>query len=874
MIMTIKQNNMKTKFSFKYLIPAIMAICIIALCSCSENNEVVSTNHYGYIQLKLYKQSKRTILEGSELQHLGDAKKIEISLVNNGRSIKQTLNLNSSGTNGNEFVLTAENLKLTAGQYTIVGYVIYGGYKEGSMAEILQIGTPDEGNTFTIEPNHITTHALYIESIEYGTFCATMEKLLPEIVMKKGNTPTYTNLFNYDQMDSIEFVLSRSVNGINYREEHKVKAWRNKNERYFHTDTLELQAGNYRLIHYELFNKNKKFMYAEDTDISFEIKHFEMTEQVVAVKIQENEALHDYIALKQIWDAMDGKNWSFTGDAETAGANWLFEFADGTPRPIDAWGNQPGVELNSQGRVISLNLGAFNPLGVVPAAIGQFSELQILYLGTHDEEYEGDVNDGMEGMRYNPYTLAKRGIDLRQNRLEIAKERTALRRKGHHKDLYRSKLKYGNTTTKYKYLQPYAQAAGEPANRITGIDEAIGNLSNLEILFIANTQMKELPKAISKLTNLSDIELFNLPLTDLDGSMFKDLTNLISVNISGLYKMTPEKILAALEEVCKNCVNVQLLYINDNKLTALPSNLYRMSDLRLLDAAFNKITSIKSIRPISPVQLILDFNKISEIPTDFCSVDDMELFSAVANNIQQFPAFLSNMEGGYTISEIDLTTNKMHGFQNGFKGIRVEKLSMAMNEMGKRENDTKIGEFPREFADTKSEINYLVLANNNIDTIRNAALKNFHSLQAIDCAGNNLKSIPSGFNTENLPYLSGVEFSYNQFRGFPDNILQPARMSQLLLGSQGYFRDEAQTKWVRSMTEWPAYLHEHTGLVVVDLSGNDFRSVTTFPSNLNSLDISNNPNIKMTVPASVVYRIQNGLFGLTFDEEQDITFLN
>jgi Leucine-rich repeat (LRR) protein len=76
------------------------------------------------------------------------------------------------------------------------------------------------------------------------------------------------------------------------------------------------------------------------------------------------------------------------------------------------------------------------------------------------------------------------------------------------------------------------------------------------------------------------------------------------------------------------------------------------------------------------------------------------------------------------------------------------------------------------------------------------------------------------------------------------------------------------------MTEWPAYLHEHTGLVVVDLSGNDFRSVTTFPSNLNSLDISNNPNIKMTVPASVVYRIQNGLFGLTFDEEQDITFLN
>jgi Leucine-rich repeat (LRR) protein len=299
-----------------------------------------------------------------------------------------------------------------------------------------------------------------------------------------------------------------------------------------------------------------------------------------------------------------------------------------------------------------------------------------------------------------------------------------------------------------------------------------------------------------------------------------------------------------------------------------------MSDLRLLDAAFNKITHVPSIQPIAPVQLILDFNKISEFPADFCGVDDMELFTCVANNLQQFPAFLSNMEGGYAIQEIDLTTNKMHGFQDGFKGIRVEKLTLAMNEMGKREGDKGVGEFPREFADTKSEINYLVLANNHIDTIRNAALKDFHSLQALDCAGNNLKDIPNGFNTANLPNLSGVEFSFNEFREFPENVLNVARMSQLLMGSQGYYRDEAQTKWVRSMTQWPAYLHEHPGLVLVDFSGNDFRAVTNFPSNLNSLDVSNNPNIKMTVPAIVTYLIQNGLFGFTYDEEQDITFAN
>ena len=855
----------------------LASISLFTMNSCSDEDEGnPAENPYGYIQLKLYKQASRALMEGDALNRLDEARKIELSLIHKGKSIKQSLNLYSTGgVEGSEFMLTSENLKLATGEYQIVGYVIYGAYKEGTMAEILQVGSPDENRSFSITSNHITVHPLPIECVAYGSFSAVMEKVLPEIEMTRADGYTFTDLFNYESIDSIRFVFSRNVDGINYREEHKVKAWRKKNERYFHTDTLTLQAGDYTLLRYELIDKRRKFMYAADTELAFTIRHFEFNSQVVPVEIPESEAMHDYIALRQIWESMDGKNWSFNGDSEEPGANWLFEFEDGTPRPIDAWGNQPGVELNSKGRVISLNLGAFNPLGVVPSAIGQLTELQILYLGTHDEEFVGDVNDGTGKFRYSPYALMKNGIDIREHRLDIARERTSMRRKTESSASYRSPLKFDKQVEKdYKYLSTYAQLAGEPANRITGIDEAIGKLENLEMLFIANAQIEKLPKSIGQLSKLSDLELFNLPLTELDASIFEGLTELVSVNVSGLYNMSPDKILNVLEHMCLNCPNVQLLYINENKLTSLPENLYRMSDLRLLDAAFNKITHVPSIQPIAPVQLILDFNKISEFPADFCGVDDMELFTCVANNLQQFPAFLSNMEGGYAIQEIDLTTNKMHGFQEGFNGIRVEKLTLAMNEMGKREGDKGVGEFPREFADTKSEINYLVLANNHIDTIRNAALKDFHSLQALDCAGNNLKDIPNGFNTANLPNLSGVEFSYNEFREFPENVLNVARMSQLLMASQGYYRDEAETKWVRSMTQWPAYLHEHPGLIIVDFSGNDFRAVTNFPSNLNSLDVSNNPNIKMTVPAIVTYLIQNGLFGFTYDEEQDITFAN
>jgi hypothetical protein len=348
-----------------------------------------------------------------------------------------------------------------------------------------------------------------------------MEKVLPEIEMTRADGYTFTDLFNYESIDSIRFVFSRNVDGINYREEHKVKAWRKKNERYFHTDTLTLQAGDYTLLRYELIDKRRKFMYAADTELAFTIRHFEFNSQVVPVEIPESEAMHDYIALRQIWESMDGKNWSFNGDSEEPGANWLFEFEDGTPRPIDAWGNQPGVELNSKGRVISLNLGAFNPLGVVPSAIGQLTELQILYLGTHDEEFVGDVNDGTGKFRYSPYALMKNGIDIREHRLDIARERTSMRRKTKSSASYRSPLKFDKQVEKdYKYLSTYAQLAGEPANRITGIDEAIGKLENLEMLFIANAQIEKLPKNIGKLSKLSDLELFNLPLTELDASIF------------------------------------------------------------------------------------------------------------------------------------------------------------------------------------------------------------------------------------------------------------------------------------------------------------------------------------------------------------------
>lgn len=854
--------------------------------SCSSEDDDVATSKYGYIQLHLTKAASRAMVEGNSLDYLSQAKKVKLSLRYNGKTIEQTLNLLSSEGDSGEFGLTSENLKLMAGDYQLLGYAIIGDYKDGDMAEVLQVCEPDQATTISILGDQLTRQELLVDAKDYGRFSARLIRLEPQVMMAKGK-PTYSEIFSFNDIDSVQIVVERHVGDVAFREDHTLKAYRADSDvPVFDTDSINLQTGDYVLTHFELFNKRRQFMYAQDVEIPFLVQHYELTKQDVGVQLPENDALvKDGIAMRQIWEAMDGENWSWHELDGNGGANWVFKMADGSPRPISAWAKQIGVTIIS-GRVVSLNLGSFNPKGDVPDAIGQLDALEKLYLGMHTDEVYYQL-EGMGGVTYslNPYVLGLQ--EMRPDRISIARERTTIRRMNQEdfstrtsRVLYKGKTEAQQNLSMMKYASlprgerqgatTYGQNTSDPANRITGISPAIGNLRNLQELYIANTLITKLPIEMQKLTNVTDLEFYNNPFEDVDGDIFKNMTYLTAVNFDSFYKMPEEKIQAMLDKMCQYCPKIQLLYMNRMGLTHLPEKLNYLTDLRLLDASFNKITKLKSLKPLAPIQFMMNYNLIEEIPADFINTDDLELFSMTDNRLKQFPVVLSNRDGLYTISEIDLRGNRMHGFQPGFKGIRVEQLKISYNDLG-YDYGTGKREFPREFSQYNSEINYLVLAGNNIDTIRNVAVEKLKYLQAFDISVNNLTSLPGYFNTEHFPYLTGLEISHNRFNGFPNNVLNISSLSQLLCADQGYFRDAAETQWVRTMTVWPEYLHQHSGLDNVDLSGNDFRTVANFPSNLTTLNVMNNPNIKMVIPQWVFQKMQQGLFVLYCDPDvQDI----
>lgn len=877
---------------FYNIMLAAVAVLAMTAVACSEEDLVENGDGYGYLQLELRKAAPtRATLEGSVLEHLGDARKVKVSLRYKGTTIEQSLNLITGDGGDADYMLCSENLKLQSGEYELLSYAIIGDYKSGDMAEVLQVCTPDVRTVFTVRQRELTRQPLYVEAKAYGRFSAHLQR----IDVTRAARPTYSEMFAFNDIDSMQIVMRRTVGGVAYRQDCKVKAYRCKTDvPAFDTDSISLQVGEYTITHFELFNKRRQFMYAQDVDIPFTVEDFELTRTDVGVQMPDDDiALAEGIALKQIWDAMDGPNWKWHELDGNGGANWVFRMDDGSPRPMSAWTKQVGVTLIN-GRVVSLNLGSFNPRGDVPDAIGTLTALEKLYLGMHTDEVYYQL-EGVGGVHYslNPYTLGQ--MNDRPSRMDVARQRTIVRQMAAADfSLRTSRLLYKGMTevqSKFALLKDarretgvkmpdvtvYGQNTSDPANRITGISAEIGKCTNLQELYIANTLIKHLPtEAFQKLVNVTDLEFYNNPFEDVDGEIFKNMSYLTSVNFDSFYRMSEAQIHAMVNRMCEYCPKVQLLYMNRMNLTSIPDKLNYLTDLRLLDLSHNKIKKVKSLLPMAPIQLMMNYNLVEELPEDFINTNDLELFSMTDNHLKQFPAVLSNMDGMFSIGEIDLQGNMMHGFQSGFKGIRVEQLKMGYNEMGRRKGDSsgKKGEFPVELSQYRSEINYLVMAGNNIDTIRNAAVADIRYLQAFDIGVNNLTSLPGYFNNEHFPYLTGLEVSHNRFNEFPNNILNITALQQLLCADQGYYRDENsgqwETQWVRTMTQWPDYLHMHGNLTNVNFSGNDFRTVTNFPTNLTTLNVTNNPNIRMRVPQWIIQMMSQGLYVLYYDEGQDI----
>ena len=135
---------------------------------------------------------------------------------------------------------------------------------------------------------------------------------------------------------------------------------------------------------------------------------------------------------------------------------------------------------------------------------------------------------------------------------------------------------------------------------------------------------------------------------------------------------------------------------------------------------------------------------------------------------------------------------------------------------------------------------------------------------SFDLSYNRLTKFPKDFHAGNMPYLYGMDISFNRFSNFPFNPLDAAGLTVLAVRSQ---RD---AEGYRCLKEWPEGIYQHVGLRGLYLGSNDLGKVTDTISTLcYYLDISDNPNIVFDA-SDICYAWQLGAYILFYDKSQKI----
>ncbi|MBR4995853.1 MAG: DUF4458 domain-containing protein [Alistipes sp.] len=881
---------------YREIVFVVLALCAAFMVGCSDERVDNREHNYGYAQFKLYKKvsygesdspAAQTRAVKDELDYLADAHKIKVTLVYDGITISQTLTLSTIDASMAEFGMRSDKIKLLVGHYNLISFSLY-----NSLDELIYNGTPDTQSEFTVEEGGLTSHDVTVNVEPRGSVRFTFKKDIQQAEASRAAVREYT----FDEVAYVNVnVVQRLASGamanpvkieglpvkfsVHFDEDDDVSDKEGYQTSSLACDSLiSLPAGRYVVTAYETLDESKSLLESRNnlSACQFEVADNQTSEVDMFLKLDLSaEYVRDYYALYEIWKALDGENWYYDGGEHSRGVNWDFN------KDMDLWGDQPGVYLHSNGRVARIDISGFGFRGDMPAALGQLTELIELYLGTHNDSATVNYDPSLSldkslaernrnrmdnhrqylGMIHTPVqvsepvarALAERGISIPATKLY---------------ETMGEKEIFDMATGEQRQRHLFDTNHGTLCNGLRSLPREIANLKKLEYLYIANSEIESIPDEVAELSSLTDLEIYNCPRLERFPVAIGNMEELISLNLSNNYQWSAEEIYAGLDALATgpSAGKIQILYARQNNLEELPASFRNMEKLGLLDLAFNKISKLHPLgRKVSLVQLYLDHNKIESLPVDdegyFCGCDDVENFSVSYNLLKKIPNIFS-ANSNYRMKSVDFSANDItgcEGEENGtYKGINVETFTLTLNPNMKR--------YPEALAKTNSSVAYIILRACGLETIPEGSFtyRNSVDLQSLDLSYNKLTTLPRDMHAANLPYLYGVELSFNSFSSFPYQPLDSSGLTVLAVRSQ---RD---ANGARCLKEWPTGIGNHRGMRGLYLGSNDLRKIDdTISTLIYVLDISDNPNIIFDA-SDICYAWQVGAYMLIYDKTQNI----
>ena len=267
------------------------------------------------------------------------------------------------------------------------------------------------------------------------------------------------------------------------------------------------------------------------------------------------------------------------------------------------------------------------------------------------------------------------------------------------------------------------------SNGLSGeIPDALGNLSNLEILNLGTNNLSDgIPDALG---NLSNLEILSLSFNGLSGEIPSSLGNLS---------------------------NLEILNLGDNGLSGeIPSSLGNLSNLTILNFDFNGLSgeipsSLGNLSNLERLQL-WDNDLSGEIPLFLSDLSNLEALYLGDNDLSGgIPVALGNLSN---LKYLFLSRNALSGEIPSSLGnlSNLETLSLVGNDLS--------GGIPSSLGNL-SNLTNLNLSFNDLSGEIPSSLGNLSNLEILDFYLNDLSGeVPSSLG--NLSNLTRLKFTHNR----------------------------------------------------------------------------------------------------------------
>lgn len=850
------------KFEKRNLTLLILALLssVLLFTGCTDEAEPVSEPGYGYVQFHLFKKGSYT-KAGDKLEYLRDAAKIRVTLRSQDNDIITPVAVvEAVDKNLSEWGLQTAKIRLIAGKYTMTAYEIYDGLDNSVL-----VGAPSETVVLDVKANGIVSEDIALNVVDRGWAKFRLVKDLSEIVGTKAGKDGADEHPFYG-IQSVDLTVKNKNTGeiteiTNIEVTHKFVDGENAADPDYVSgicvsDTLvALKGGTYTVTKFRTYFDYFRKVYETSTNVAeneFVVKDNQETDADVPVTLHTTSGhVQDALALREIWEALDGPNWRI---------KWEFNC------DVDAWTANTGVQILGNGRVASLDLTGTGAKGAMPAAIAKLTELRKLTLGTIGYNAAAGGTTVTTGRKLTYFTPEDHEAD---RRLTIG---TRDPRSRFSKELQQSFEIAGDPVkTGVKSLSERMPVMYKPevnATDIVSLPDEINQLKNLEHITIAFSPIKTFPADMSGLTALTDVEIFACTeLTEFPKGLATcpKLTSLTySFNVNTAVSSMEEGISAINNGPASK--TIQLLYFPNQRIDNMPdlSNIPRLSVLVIQGCGLKSFTA-----PFSKDQFFVQFmasdNELTSLPRDekgnFLAYNaETEEVNFSGNKFTELPDIF-DAKSAYQVGTVDFSKNQIASVEHGdaYRGIKAATFDISYN---------KLKELPVQlFGTSSSSISYLKIDGNGMEKISKEAIEGKYTYRTttISMAYNKLKSLPDEFDSLTFPYLSGIDMSYNRFDYFPYTAVNNQYLSVFI------FRHQRDADGDRCMRTWPAGIGQAlAGLRALYLGSNDIRVVTDELSYMiYNLDIQDNPNISIDVSAVCSY-IKSGWFNLMYSPGQDI----